>query len=314
MFKYIWHKIAGLKVANYRLRSVLVAERKKSKEHLLSEIILHYHVLEKGLSMPERRYGFGCRNVIELCSLIKQYLVRYNKDSNQLLFAVEAILEYKQIHISSGKDYPLDVQSAIESTVILFPEAKPVSQPEMSKSDFFQFSNSSFLDFSHGRHSCRHLKGSVSSDTVIKAIELAQEISPSACNRQSIKIKLIEEKKMVSSILALQSGNRGFGHAFDKLVIITTDMSYWNYVTNIGGFVDGGIYLMNLLYSLYYYKVGACTLNSYFRPKEDTTVRKILHLPETEMFVAIVGIGDICDHVVLARSGRKNVNEILKIY
>lgn len=264
--------------------------------------------------MPERRFGFGYKNIKELCDLILDYNSRFGNNSNQIGYALQSIKEYKSIHDIRGEEIKSDVLNAINSVLQLFPETPATFQPSMSRDDFFRASNQSFLDFSHGRHSCRHMEGSVNEDEILKAIALAQETAPSACNRQSVKVKLITDKKLVSEILSHQSGNRGFGHSFDKLIILTTDMSYWNYVTNVGGYVDGGIYLMNLLYSLYYYKIGACTLNSYFIKATDIQVRSILNLPETEEFVAIIGIGNVKDNIVLARSGRKETSEILTKY
>lgn len=313
MIKKLWHRIAGLCVANYRLNSLISAESSDNREFLLSEIILHYHVLEKGLSMPERRFGFGLQNMKELCMLVFIYYEKFGCNSNQIEYAVQAIQEYKRIHQEKGESIRDDVSGMIDKVLALFPDIKDNSQPSMTDEQFYSAADKDFYSFSHGRHTCRHFNGSVSTEDIVKAITLAQETAPSACNRQSVKVKLITDKTLVANVLSLQSGNRGFGHSFDKLIILTTDMSYWNYVTNIGGYVDGGIYLMNLLYSLFYYKIGACTLNCYFVKQNDIEACKLLKMPKTEEFVAIIGIGKIKENVVLAKSGRKNVNEILTI-
>jgi nitroreductase len=315
MIKKLWHRIAGLRIANYRLNALLAAEDDSANsEFILSEIILHYHVLEKGITMPDRRYGFGLENIKELCELIIKYNNTFGCNSNQIIYAVQAIKEYKHIHISNNEVIRRDVNDLIDSVLDLFPNVEESSQPYMTDEEFYRASDKSFYEFSHNRHSCRHFEGSVSEELVIKAITLAQETTPSACNRQSVKVKLITNKDLVANVLKFQSGNRGFGHTFDKLIILTTDMSYWNYVTNIGGYVDGGIYLMNLLYSLYFYKIGACTLNSYFVKEQSIQVRGLLDLPKTEEFVAIIGIGKIKKNVTLAKSGRKEIREILRIY
>lgn len=313
MIKKIWHKIAGLKVAYYRLNALLAAESDDNNEFLLSEIILHYHVLEKGLSMPNRRFGFGLQNINELCDLLIAYYNRFGINSNQIIYAIQAIMEYKQIHEDNNQPIREDILKNIEKVLQLLPTVKFHPQPSITKDEFFSFSEKGFYEFSHGRHSCRHFDGEVDKEDIVKAITLAQETSPSACNRQSVKVKLLTDKKLISDILNLQSGNRGFGDSFDKLIILTTDMSYWNYVTNIGGYIDGGIFLMNLLYSLYYYKIGACTLNSYFVNEDDKKAKSLLDLPKTEMFIAIIGIGKIKDSVILAKSGRKDISEILTI-
>lgn len=313
MLKLIWHKISSLEISYYRLKSLFYSEKYNLSTRLLSEIIQDYHVIEKGLSMPERRYGFGSKKMMGLCSHLQEYIKIKGFDSNQLFFAASAILEYRKIHEEAKYKLDDDLVAKIESVLSQFKSIPTEGQPHMSREEFFRASDDGFYQFSHGRHSCRHFNGMVEIGDVEKAIKLAQETTPSACNRQSINIHLVCNKEILHSLLAIQSGNRGFGHTFDKLIVITSDMSYWNYITYIGGYVDGGIYMMNLLYSLYYYHIGACPLNTYFSKKDDLSVRKLIKLNEVEAIVGFIGIGHVADDVVLAKSGRKDVKEILKI-
>lgn len=313
MIKLLWHKWSGLMISYYRLKSLFYSEKNNLKARNLSEIIQHYHVIEKGLSMPDRRYCFGEKKMLELCTLIIDYIKDYGIDSNQLLYAASAILEYKQLHEEANYNLNSNLKEMMDSVLDLFKDLEAEGQPQMSRSEFFSASSEDFYKFSHGRHSCRHFCGEVNLEDIEKAIKLAQETTPSACNRQSVCVHLVNNKDILHSLLEIQSGNRGFGHTFDKLIVITSDMSYWNYITYIGGYVDGGIYLMNLLYSLYYYQIGACPLNTFFNKKEDKKVRKLLNLSEAESIVGFIGVGNVTDNVILAKSGRKDFNEILNI-
>lgn len=70
--------------SRYKLRYLYSYDRKRfirhagslhheEKEQKLASVIMAYHVVEKGLSMPERRLGFGHDAVLELISLIRDY-------------------------------------------------------------------------------------------------------------------------------------------------------------------------------------------------------------------------------------------------
>lgn len=313
MLKLLWHQLSGLKISFYRLKPLFYSEKHNHTTRLLSEIIQTYHVIEKGLSMPERRLGFGTEKIIYLCNLLHEYVNLKGDESNQLICAASALLEYKTIHETENYKLDENLLSKIDSTLVLFENIPIENQPCMNRDDFFMSSDKNFFQFSHGRHSCRHFNGVVEVEDVEKAIKLAQETTPSACNRQSVCVHLIINKEILHSLLKIQSGNRGFGHSFDKLIVITSNMSYWNYITYIGGYVDGGIYMMNLLYSLYYYHIGACPLNTYFNKNEDEMVRKLLNLKNAESIVGFIGIGKVANKVVLAKSVRKGYKEILNV-
>lgn len=56
-----------------------------------------YHVVEKGLSMPERRLGFGHDAVLELISLIRNYSEKFPQN-DQILHAISVLDAYREMH------------------------------------------------------------------------------------------------------------------------------------------------------------------------------------------------------------------------
>ena len=124
-------------------------------------------------------------------------------------------------------------------------------------------------------------------------------------------MRVISDKDVISQIFSIHRGNRGFGHLADKLLVLTTDMRYWEIKTCFGGYIDGGIYAMNLLYALHFNKIGACPLNACFTPKEEEKIRKMINLPDDENLVLFIAIGGVPNNFKLANSHRYNIDNIV---
>ena len=77
-------------------------------------------------------------------------------------------------------------------------------------------------------------------------------------------------------------------------------------------YVDGGIFTMNLLYSLQYYNISACTLNTSLFPKDDKLLKQLLVTDDA--FIAIIAIGDCPNLVPIARSNRKQTDSIFTLH
>ena len=53
----------------------------KTKRHMETNLIFFYHKIEKGLSLPHPRVGFGKKVVTHLISLLSDYHVKYGWDT-----------------------------------------------------------------------------------------------------------------------------------------------------------------------------------------------------------------------------------------
>lgn len=175
---------------------------------------------------------------------------------------------------------------------------------------YFSHTNDDFVAFSSSRNSCRNLPGHVSDDSLKRALELSMT-APSTCNRQSHRIHLLQSDESKKIILSLQSGNRGFGDLADQFILITSDLRCWpsKHQRN-APYVDGGIYLMNLLYCLHYERIAACTLNMYLDAIRTQRLHNELNIPGYEVPIALVAIGIPPETFDLANSHRRVYEEI----
>jgi hypothetical protein len=285
-----------------------------NSEKLIGVIVAEYHVIEKGLTMSEPRLGFGVeimKALIKHCNLYSTQICDSNCE--HFFHALSVIAEYKLFH--ENKNFPLneDLFRSIDDILSKFGKAIPSFQVSMTKEYYFKNTYSTFEEFSSSRHSLRNFSGSIELSLIEKAVKLAQN-APSACNRQPSRVYIIQNKNLLKQILALQTGNRGFGHLADKLIILTAELGgYLSLRERNDVYINGGIYAMNLLYALHYYQIGACTLNWCSMPDQDLELRKICDIKPSENVLLIIACGGVPDKFQLTVSHRNDYINILKI-
>jgi len=238
-------------------RSVKYSMLYRGEEYLANRLLIMGHSVEKGITMPNRRYGFGYGVVRLLISLCQEYRAQYGSE----------------------------------------------------KEAFFAYSD--FASFAHSRHTSRWFSDEeISDDTIESVIELANT-APSACNRQSVRVKCVSGEKK-NEILGLQNGNRGFGEKINKLLVVTFLQPSWEYDIQNAGYLDAGIYTMNILYALHYHQLCACTLNAHFEVKNISKVQQILNLSPLEVPTVFIGVGKPMEKMMIAKSERIGVESVLK--
>ena len=153
-----------------------------------------------------------------------------------------------------------------------------------------------FEELVKNRHSVRHFSEKpLDIEEVKDAVALAQ-YTPSACNRQGWKCYIVQDKKKVEELLKYQNGNRGFGQEFDKLILVTGDLRAFNRDREVFQvFIDGGMYAMRVLDSLYYKGIATCPLSASLTPDQEKNARRILGLDDAEVFIMYIGIGNYPD-------------------
>lgn len=275
-----------------------------SKEKLLGRILATTHVIEKGLTMPELRLGFGKDRIESLIDYIHIYKNLEYEKNEIYKHAIEVLLEYKKLHEDNNFVLDQNILNSINS--ITENNIQSSNQMVINYENYFADVSKDFFHFSNSRHSVRNLEAGLDLELIKKAIDLAVNV-PTACNRQPQRIHVLSDKKIIESVLSIQDGNRGFGHLCDKLIFLTVDLSTYKGIQERNyPFVDGGIYLMNLLYALHYYKIGACTLNWCYTPETDQAIRKLISLKETEVGIAFIMCGKVPETDVKIPISKRN--------
>lgn len=232
---------------------------RETKAGALAALIMSYHIIEKGLTMPDFRLGFGREKLLALIGNLHDFADKYGTDEPQFRAAVAVVAEYGKTHADAGFALDEERSRAIAALLERVPVA-PSRQIEMTRERYWANLDAPFEAFSASRHSVRNFSGSVSVEQIRAAVALANG-APSACNRQYVRVHCVTDRALVRKCLALQNGNRGFGHLADKLLVLTADLrAVWGAERN-DLFTNAGIYLMNLCYALHKNRVAHCLLN-----------------------------------------------------
>lgn len=284
------------------------------KEALEYNIISTAHVVEKGIAMPNRRYGFGYEKVRQLINQLNRYSSEFGSlDVFACQTAINSLYVYRNIHKNANFSLPSDILESINILCDLGNKKfDNVTELVLTKEVFFA-KCSSFADFAKQRHTVRNFSSDdIDIKDIVDAIALAQT-APSACNRQSTRVKIIKSKDRIEKVLSLQNGNRGFGFLANKILLVTADLYAWEKEYKTSAFLDAGIFLMNLLYALHDKQICACTLNAHL---DMNGVQEIWNdfCPYNEVPVAFVLLGKPLDEFHIASSERRDTNEIVTIF
>lgn len=286
----------------------------KEKEASLAKVIMAYHVVEKGLTMPRRRLDFGHDAVMNLITSIESHICNYGYDETQIKHATGCIKEYYEFHLKSQFD--MTKNSAFWNRVKQFYDQNgdviTSSQKSVYRKDFYKDKNAPFPLFASSRHTVRHFEGKVEYSRIEDSVKLAMT-APSACNRQYVKVYCVSNHSVRDKILSLQNGNRGFGSDADKLLVVVADLNgvRWPEERN-DIYTNAGIFIMNLSYALHYNEIASCILNWSVSPVIDKKVRQLLDLKPSETLVAMLACGNAPEYMMIASSPRKDITDILK--
>ncbi|NQU27791.1 MAG: nitroreductase family protein [Candidatus Marinimicrobia bacterium] len=279
----------------------------------MARIIAIYHVIEKGLSMPKTRTGFGSAIALDLIKYIEQYSkLKYDLNNKHIHSAYKILSTYYK-NLESNSQHAFMIQS--------FLSKKPAEQAnidggctEVKREYIISQLNQGFEKLANVRHSIRNFSNKdVPLSIIKKAITIAQR-SPSVCNRQATRVHLIQEPDILKSILELQNGNRGFGHLINKLFIISTDIAFFDGAGERNqSFVDAGMFAMSLIHALLDMEIGSIPLNWAVEKSRDIQLRNLIGIPPNENIVMLIGIGYLKETTKITVSLRNDLESILSI-
>ncbi len=284
-------------------------------EKLRRNLTLSYHIVEKGLTMPEPRPGFGKAVIMDLGNTIKQYhSLGFPEDILEFTQSVSVLKEYKAFHAEINFELTKEVAGLLDYIENTFPSVTGVKQIYTSSEEYFKDINSSFDKFCMSRYSIRnYTKEPVPLEILNSCIELAQK-SPSFCNRQPTRVYIVKSEEKKKGILELQNGNRGFGYLADTLLVITSLISTTKDIHERNeNHLNGGMFSMTLLNALHFYKIGACSLNWSVSDENDMKVRALLNIPDNEVVLLVISCGYVPEKIAIAASPRKTAKEITTV-
>lgn len=284
---------------------------KEKQEALLFKL---YHIVEKGLSLPEPRPGFGKEKIFEMLNIAHHYLHSYGE--NELTNAIASSLK-EYINFNKIQQFSLDENLIKEIDSFIGLQSKITQNGgtiDITKTQIVSSINSNFETFFNSRYSVRDYADSKIDEQVIeKAVAIARK-TPSVCNRQSWVAHFYSEKKQINSLLELQNGNRGFRDVINNLIVVTTSVKSFTYYEGNQVFTDGGLFAMSLMLSLHSQGIATCALNTCRPYWYEKKLKQIGQIPDHERIIMMIALGTMKTDFKVTISRRKPVSEILRIH
>ena len=269
-----------------------------------------YHTIEKGLSYENYRAGFGKANVEQLLSAMENY-AKDGYDTDQFFYRTALSTLHAYLVKSEGCGVG---NQALERRIGMLNAVPNESGGafRFAPLPMEQVQSLNYGEFVKNRHSMRHFSSEpVEMERIERAVKLAQ-YTPSACNRQGWRIRILTDKKTIRNVLANQNGNQGFGDEFDKLLLITSDLRCANLDREVfQAFIDGGMYAQSVLNALHFEHIASVPLSASLSMGQERNVREILSLEEAEIPILFVGIGNYPRECQTTKSERRPAEMIV---
>lgn len=278
------------------------------------------HIVEKGLSLPSPRPGFGVENIYLLATELVEYVERYGADA-LARSCVDALNSYHAFTTSAGKASPVPIELLAVVEHELRSEAAFVGVGsyggvELVRAvDVETAGRKGFDEMAASRRSVRSFRPElISRQLILDATRIAQ-MTPSVCNRQAWRVHFYQGDVDCHRVLALQTGNRGFTESIKNLVVVTCRLSaFMSAGERNEAYIDGGMFSMSLVYALHARGVGSCCLNLCLESVEDRLFHLVGDIPEEEVLVMAIAVGYLPDEFKIALSKRGPLEGVIEFH
>lgn len=279
------------------------------------KLIFHAHSLEKGLSHSNFRYGFGIQALSELAMTLEEYVRQgFDKNRDAYVNAMSVVHEYVGAHEGAGYDISyLDeiLGDFVEEARNCERHIGGVARVDLDSRATLL--NGDFRKLFSARCSIREYANSaVDLERVERAIDQSMK-APSVCNRQSARVKILTDHRVIVDLLEIQNGFKGYDPPPNLLLVTSETGSFLSSTERNQGFIDGGLYVMSLILHLEYEGLATCLLNAMFDVSQDKAVRRLLRLPASEQIVVLVAVGNHTESVLVPQSFRWRGAQITQV-
>ncbi|WP_084038975.1 nitroreductase family protein [Demequina sp. NBRC 110053] len=310
-------KILALKDHARQVRSHAHARTPDGVSGARARMIFHAHAVEKGLSRSNARLGFGKIAVPGLAKEMNAWLAAGRSLDDSFLQSSAAVMKTyfdrhreKKFDVQHFRDlFSAQAQELIDTCT--HEEGGVLPAQKVREIVLASNEDRSFLDVMYGRRSVREFtREPVSDEDIAAAVQIAMQ-APSVCNRQGGRVHQFSDPRVIKSVLDIQGGFSGYEMP-PRLLLITADLDAFLFAAERNQpYVDGGLFMMSVLLGLTHMGLGSCSLNTAMGAQKDAAIRKIIDIPDHEVFIAFVAVGHYDEQVLVPRSKRTEIDQVL---
>lgn len=295
------YKEDGINFYNYFFNS-----KNLSQSAIKYRMLYLCHALEKGmLHDVARAYGFD--KVIELVNISDKL---YDKDCYEYKVMLSTLYFYKNFHIEHKLEIPQNIQKRLDSLNLHSEFESAIFNKNYKKCKYEDFG-----DLLNNRHSVRIFdnESNINDDDIKKCLELAIK-SPSACNRQMVKVYWPKKREIRDYIGNIAHGISGFDKTNTNYLVITSDIAALQFVGERHEiYFDAGLFSMNLVNALHESGYGSCFIEFANTDAEEFKLKQLLNINNSEKVVIFIAFGKYKVNNKFTLSHRKSIDDIFFI-
>lgn len=284
----------------------------QQQSKLEAQLFKQCHRIEKGMSLSDIRMGFGEDAFKTILQHLRD-LELLNVESDARLYAGAVVREYLGAHQGFTLQPKMIVLlGSIESLASQVGDG--VGTFELTREDVMLGGKGSFEQMVSTRHSVRQYSEVPIEDTLLEDATRLASRTPSVCNRQAFKVRFYTNKQKVDELLKHQNGNLAFRKEIPAVAVVSVDLRYFDGVGERNqAYIDGGLFAMSLVYGLHHVGLGSCFLNWSVRRQQDKAFRKVSMIPENEVIITLMSVGNLKNEFSVAASPNKKFSSLCSI-
>lgn len=278
---------------------IFVYYRTFGKNHKEFATIRNLHRIEKGLSYSNRRKSFGL-----------SYINETTKDSFQLpnekfIWASKILTEYFRVCKSDDQRFLVAKE--------YFNTHGAIKDYRLAKPGLIEDAGLDAVKILTGRRSVRgYKKITIDDSLVFEMVDMALNMTPSACNRHAIEVININSAEKRNAVLKLTQGTKGWDSEIHNLMVITSNFKYFKSRYDVKlPIIDGALFSMSFVHTLTLYGLHSCVINWPERPIESKLLRGILDVDKASIIVCLISFG-YWDESTLSPTSKKFSRHIYK--
>lgn len=257
-------------------------------KRLSNKTIIEAHTIEKGLALPEPRPHFGREKIRAMLAINEGWDPPDGDLSRSML--IGALRDYSSAFAEVD---PPDIDLAEKISELIHESSIKKATGGVrviNRSGFCK--NETAIEFLSSRFSARNFEQRALTDQEIEDVVQLALRAPSQCNRQSVRLHVYRERDKIAKLLELQGGGRGFIEVVPTLFVLASEITAW------GGpqqrnqpYVDGGIFLNQLLLALDANGFVSCPMNLAITNSREREIKVVGDIPSRDRLVAMVAAG-----------------------
>jgi nitroreductase len=301
---------------NFYMSYRMYASKDNKGNGISYNIMFNTHTLEKGLSHFDLR-PFGEIKIEGIIDLLKMQLNYKNYERFfSFINGINSLREYKKVYEEHNWTYKQEYKNVSE----FLNDYENIKQQKtgayiLTKDELKNDYNIDYSKFIKSRHSTRNYKNMpLKIEDIKRAIDMAK-YSPSACNRQYVKVHYYPKGKMRQNVIDYSIGKGGLYLEGVNTFIITFDT---NGLIGDGernqGYFNAGLFATNFVNALHSLGIGTCFIQFSNSVEDEEKLKNLNKIPYNERIAVILYAGYYDEKSIFCVSPRKDVEEYFTLH